>query len=158
MGSICSRSKKSTAGGVAIDNGVNESSRHANGHSNNESRVGHQSHGLPGKIDSNSTLPPVDDDMDRQVRESFSFPEMGKVSYGPSADDINDGIPHLSRALSHKSRSTKSKQAAVTKVFSLHVFDLCIPYVSHIAVALYCILPINMSSYRFCYQLNIPFF
>lgn len=119
MGSICSRSKKSIEGGVAFDSSVSESSRHANGHSNNETQVGYQSHGLSGKINSNPTLPPVDDDMDKQVRESFSFPEAGKVSYGPSADDFNDGIPHLSRTSSHKSRSTKSK-----KVRSLHLFDL----------------------------------
>ena len=123
MGGFCSRSKGSTVDGVTIDITSSGSLRHTNGHSNNESRVIYQSHGLPAKLnyDSSSTLPPVDDEVDRQVRESFSFPEMEKVSYGSSADDINDGIPHLSRALSHKSRSTKSKQVAVTKVSACHV-------------------------------------
>ncbi|KAI9085590.1 hypothetical protein K1719_032433 [Acacia pycnantha] len=115
MGSVCSRSKKYVLGGVVVDNGVSERSRPANGHSNNESRVNHQSHELPGKVNSDSVPPPVNDDVDKQVRELFSFPER-EVSHGPTADDINDGIPHLSRVLSYKSRSTKSKQAAVTKV------------------------------------------
>ncbi|KAF7820045.1 uncharacterized protein G2W53_025500 [Senna tora] len=118
MGSFCSRSKKSIKGGVAVDNDVSESSRHANGHSNNESQVGYQSHGLPGKINTNSTLPPVDNDMDKHVRDSFSFPEMEKVSHGPSPDDFNDGIPHLSRALSNKSRSI-SVVLQVSEVSSL---------------------------------------
>ncbi|XP_054781126.1 protein PSK SIMULATOR 1-like isoform X2 [Prosopis cineraria] len=115
MGSICSKSKKSVLGGVIVDNGVSESSRQANGHSNNESRVNYQCRELPGKVNNNSALSPVDGDVDKQARESFSFPER-EFSHGPSADDVNDGIPYLSRALSYKSRSTKSKQAAVTKV------------------------------------------
>ncbi|KAI4346583.1 hypothetical protein L6164_007467 [Bauhinia variegata] len=116
MGGICSRSKKSTVDDAMVDNAPSGSFRHANGHSNNESGMVYQAHGLPGKVNSNSTSPPDDDDVEKEVRESFSFPEMEKVSYGQTADDINDGIPRLSRALSLKSRSNKPKQAAVTKV------------------------------------------
>ncbi|MED6146934.1 DNAJ domain protein [Stylosanthes scabra] len=85
----------------------------------------YQSIGLPANsIDSsNSNVPPPVDDyeLDKHERESFSFSGMEKVSYGSGVDDINDGIPRLSRVLSHKSRSAKSKQAAakVSEVSSL---------------------------------------
>ncbi|XP_020231648.1 uncharacterized protein LOC109812163 isoform X3 [Cajanus cajan] len=112
MGGICSRSWKATVDGVAVDNALSGSSRHANGHANDEHGMAYQSIGLPRSIDNNSSnvLPDDDDDLDKHQRESFSFTGLENVSYGLSADDINDGIPHLSRALSHKS---KSKQAAV---------------------------------------------
>lgn len=112
MGGICSRSWKATVDGVAVDNALSGSSRHANGHANDEHGMAYQSIGLPRSIDNNNSnvLPDDDDDLDKHQRESFSFTGLENVSYGLSADDINDGIPHLSRALSHKS---KSKQAAV---------------------------------------------
>ncbi|KAK7277340.1 hypothetical protein RIF29_18491 [Crotalaria pallida] len=110
MGGVCSRSRKATLAGVAVDNTMRESARHTNGHSNNESAITHQN------VNGNLTLPHVDDDMGRHEQESFSLPGKEKVSYGSSADDINDGIPILSRALLHRSRSTKSKQAAIMKV------------------------------------------
>nr|KYP51034.1 hypothetical protein KK1_027079 [Cajanus cajan] len=118
MGGICSRSWKATVDGVAVDNALSGSSRHANGHANDEHGMAYQSIGLPRSIDNNSSnvLPDDDDDLDKHQRESFSFTGLENVSYGLSADDINDGIPHLSRALSHKS---KSKQAAVSEVSSL---------------------------------------
>ncbi|KAG6432686.1 hypothetical protein SASPL_104270 [Salvia splendens] len=53
---------------------------------------------------------------DNQLREPFSFPELSSVPHGTNMDDINDGIPRLSRALSDKSRSTRTKQVALTKV------------------------------------------
>lgn len=120
MGSICSKSKNSVLGGaVVVDNGgVSERSRQANGHCSDVSGVNYQSQDIPGKVKSDHVLSSVDDnddDVDRQVRESFSFPER-EVSHVASVDDINDGIPHLSRVLSYKSRSSKSKQAAATKV------------------------------------------
>ncbi|KAJ1424926.1 hypothetical protein SESBI_11320 [Sesbania bispinosa] len=94
MGGICSRSWKATVDGVAVDNNASgESSRHAN----NAPGMAYQSLGLTGSINSNSTLPPADDDLDKHQRESFSFTGLEKVSYGSSADDINDGIPRLSR-------------------------------------------------------------
>ncbi|XP_027935473.1 uncharacterized protein LOC114190691 isoform X2 [Vigna unguiculata] len=110
MGGICSRSWKGTVDGVAVDNALSGSSRHANGHANSEAGMGYQSIGPPRSIDSNSNVLPDDDDLDKHQRESFSFTGLENVSYGSMADDINDGIPRLSRALSHKS---KSKQAAV---------------------------------------------
>ncbi|XP_014513950.1 uncharacterized protein LOC106772218 isoform X1 [Vigna radiata var. radiata] len=110
MGGICSRSWKGTVDGVAVDNALSGSSRHTNGHANSEAGMAYQSIGPPRSIDSNSNALPDDDDLDKHQRESFSFTGLENVSYGSMADDINDGIPRLSRVLSHKS---KSKQAAV---------------------------------------------
>ncbi|RDX86817.1 hypothetical protein CR513_31801, partial [Mucuna pruriens] len=124
MGGICSRSWKATVDGVAVDNALSGSSRHANGHANNESGMAYQSIGLPRSVDSNSNVLPDDDDDDLDKRELFT-PDMfsgaapENVSYGMSADDINDGIPRLSRTLSHKSRLAKSKQAAVKLKYSI---------------------------------------
>ncbi|KAE8683396.1 Surfeit locus protein 5 subunit 22 of Mediator complex [Hibiscus syriacus] len=57
------------------------------------------------------------DNAGMELREPFSFPEISTVPYDMNLDDIiNDGIPRLSRVPSNKSRSTKSKQAAVAKV------------------------------------------
>ncbi|KAH1191354.1 hypothetical protein GmHk_20G058645 [Glycine max] len=113
MGGICSRSWKATVDGVAVDNALSRSSGHANGHANNEPGMAYQSIGLRRSADSNANVLPDDDDdgdLDKPQRESFSFTGRENVSYGSSVDDINDGIPRLSRALSHKSRS---KQAVV---------------------------------------------
>ncbi|KAJ7969717.1 DUF668 family protein [Quillaja saponaria] len=115
MGGICSRSRRSTVDDVTLDNAPSGSFPHSNGHSNNTSAIVYQSHGLPAKINKNSTPSPVSDGMDKQIRESFTFPESDIVSYGPRQEDVNDGIPRLSRALSQK-YATKSKQAAVAKV------------------------------------------
>ncbi|XP_028763951.1 uncharacterized protein LOC114722161 isoform X2 [Neltuma alba] len=116
MGGFCTTSRKFTIDCVALDDAPSESSRHADGHSNSESEMADHCHGVPGKLNSHSTLPPVDDDIEKQVRQSFSYPGQ-KILEGPSAEDINAGIPHLSRVSSHKSKSTKSRQvAAVTKV------------------------------------------
>lgn len=102
MGGICSRSWKGTVDGVVVDNALDGSSRNANGHANQS---------MSGNINSNSTLPPLDDESYKHQRESFSFTGLDKVSYG--LDDINDGIPHLARTVSQKSKPTKSKNAAV---------------------------------------------
>ncbi|KAE8100297.1 hypothetical protein FH972_018208 [Carpinus fangiana] len=121
MGGICSRSGRSTVDRGIVDNAPVESFQHANGHSNNGSGVVFQSHALPAKISSHLTPSPVGENMDKQLREPFSFPEPNVVPYGLAPDDLNDGIPRLNRVLSHKSRSTKSKQAVakVSEVSSL---------------------------------------
>jgi hypothetical protein len=107
MGGICSRSWKATVDGVAVDNVPGESSRHSanNGHAtNNEPGMTYQA--ISANINSNSTLHPLADELDKHQRESFSFNGLEKVPYGPGAEDINDGIPRLPRTLSHKSRKT----------------------------------------------------
>ncbi|KAJ7973953.1 DUF668 family protein [Quillaja saponaria] len=116
MGGICSRSRRSSVDDATIDNAPSGSFSHTNGHSNNRSGMVHQSRELPVKINNNSTPSLASDGIDKQIRESFTFPEIDVVSYGSRPDDINDGIPRLSRVLSQKSISTKSKQAAVAKV------------------------------------------
>ncbi|KHN17073.1 hypothetical protein glysoja_011547 [Glycine soja] len=124
MGGICSRSWKATVDGVAVDNALSGSSRHANGHVNNEPGMAYQPIVLPRSVDSNSIVLPDeddddvddDDDLDKHQRESFSFTRRENVFNGSGMDDINDGIPRLPRALSHKSRS---KQAVVSEVSSL---------------------------------------
>ncbi|CAL2277039.1 unnamed protein product [Prunus armeniaca] len=116
MGGMCSKSRRSTVDDVTVNNAPSGSIPPANGHSNNESR------GLPPKVNANSTPSPVSDGMDKKLRDPFMLPETNSmVPYGLITDDVNEGIPHLSRALSQKNRSTKSKQAVakVSEVSSL---------------------------------------
>ncbi|CAI9266601.1 unnamed protein product [Lactuca saligna] len=105
MGGICSR--RSTQ-----DNIENGSFPHVNG-LNYGSGMVYQSQAPQ---QSNDESIPSGETMDnkRTLREPFSFPEMNAAPYAMS--DADDGIPRLSRALSHKSRSTKSNMTAATKV------------------------------------------
>ncbi|KAF5445145.1 hypothetical protein F2P56_034215 [Juglans regia] len=109
MGGICSRSRRSTVDDINVDNATDVNFQHANGHSNDGAGMDFPSRALPEKINSHDPSP-VGEVVDKQLREP------SVVSYGLHPDDINDGIPHLSRVLSNKSRSIKSKQAAVAKV------------------------------------------
>ncbi|CAK9140273.1 unnamed protein product [Ilex paraguariensis] len=109
MGGLCSR--RSTEDGSA-----GGGFPHLNGHSYYGSGIVYQSHGLPVQANSNSTPSSIGENMDKQLREPFSFPELNALSYGMHPEDLNDGIPRLSRALSNNSGSTKSKQLAVAKV------------------------------------------
>ncbi|KAK9270733.1 hypothetical protein L1049_026316 [Liquidambar formosana] len=109
MGGLCSRSS-------TVNNAPSGHLPHPNGHFNDGSGVVYQSRGLPAKANSNSTPSPIGESMDKQLREPFSLAEVSTVSYEVAPEDIDDGIPRLSRALSNKSRSTKSKQVAVAKV------------------------------------------
>ncbi|XP_022773500.1 uncharacterized protein LOC111315766 [Durio zibethinus] len=111
MGGLCSR--RST-----LDNAPSGGFPHVNGHIGRVPGFVFQTRELPTRINTNSNPLPEDnsDNADKELREPFSFPEISTVPYGMSPDDIDDRIPHLSRALSNKSRSTKSKQAAVAKV------------------------------------------
>lgn len=106
MGGLCSRSAN-------VDNAPGESFPSVNGHFNHGSALVYQSREL--KVNSNSTPSPVGESVDdKQLREPFSFAGSSAVQYGAYPDDINDGIPRLPRALSHK--STRSKQVAAAKV------------------------------------------
>ncbi|XP_010272496.1 PREDICTED: uncharacterized protein LOC104608266 isoform X2 [Nelumbo nucifera] len=106
MGGLCSR--RST-----VDNASSGSFPNVNGHGDHKSGV-YQSPGLSSNMGTDLTPPPGRENMDKQLREPFSFPDM-KTAYG-SNEEVYDGIPRFSRTLSHKSISTKSKQMAVTKV------------------------------------------
>ncbi|OVA01527.1 Protein of unknown function DUF668 [Macleaya cordata] len=103
MGGLCSR--RST-----VDHAPSGSLPPPNDH------VDHGSYGLPSKGDNVLTPPSNGEGMEKQLREPFSFPEMNRNAYASNQNDINDGIPRLPRALSHKSRSAKLRPAAVAKV------------------------------------------
>ncbi|KAE8709918.1 protein-tyrosine-phosphatase PTP1-like [Hibiscus syriacus] len=109
MGGLCSR--RST-----VDDVPSGGFPHVNGHFGRGSGLDFQTRELPAKINVKSTPPAIEDSVDKESGEPFSFPEVNAAPYGTSADDINDGTPRLSGALSDKSRSTKSKQATVAKV------------------------------------------
>ncbi|KAJ6379398.1 hypothetical protein OIU76_016100 [Salix suchowensis] len=108
MGGLCSRSS-------TVDNAPSGGFPQLNGHFTHGSGLVYQTREL--KKDNNTNPSPVVENVDnKQLREPFSLPEVAVVQYGVNLDDIDDGIPRLSRALSNKSRSTKSKQAAVAKL------------------------------------------
>ncbi|TYJ35850.1 hypothetical protein E1A91_A05G266200v1 [Gossypium mustelinum] len=109
MGGLCSR--RST-----VDNAPSGGFPHVNGHIGQRTGLVFQTRELPAKINAKSNPPPAEDNADKVSGEPFSFPEISTAPYGTSADDINDGIPRLSRVLSDKSRSTKSKQVTAAKV------------------------------------------
>ncbi|KAK9293138.1 hypothetical protein L1049_021124 [Liquidambar formosana] len=81
-----------------------------------------QSYQVPSNAQSNMTPPLVRESMEkqlqepRQLQEPVSLRGMDTAEYGSNLDDFYDGIPRFSRALSQKSRSIRSKQAAVAKV------------------------------------------
>lgn len=108
MGGLCSRratAEGASAGGLS----------HVNGHLNFGAGMVYQSRGLPTQVNANPTQSHAAENKDKQPNDSpFSFPEID----GADMDDINDGIPRLSRTLSQKSRSTRSKQVAMAKVCS----------------------------------------
>ncbi|KAH9757974.1 protein PSK SIMULATOR 1 [Citrus sinensis] len=107
MGGLCSRSSN-------VDNAPGESFPSVNGHFG----LVYQPRELPMKVNNNSTPSPVGENVEnKELAEPFSFPTVNAIAaYGTNLEDINDGIPRLPRALSNKSRSTKSKQVAVAKV------------------------------------------
>ncbi|KAH9757975.1 protein PSK SIMULATOR 1 [Citrus sinensis] len=106
MGGLCSRSSN-------VDNAPGESFPSVNGHFG----LVYQPRELPMKVNNNSTPSPVGENVEnKELAEPFSFPTVNAIAaYGTNLEDINDGIPRLPRALSNKSRSTKSKQVAVAK-------------------------------------------
>lgn len=109
MGGFCSRRS-------VEDGSTGGSFPHVNGHFKYGSGMVYQSRGLDANVNNNPTPSQVVETVDKQLGESVTFPETDTISHGMTAADIYDGIPNLPRALSYKSRSTKSKQAAVAKV------------------------------------------
>lgn len=132
MGGLCSR--RSTD-----ESALHRSLPHVNGHLGYSSGVVYQSHGLPVQANANAMQSPTIESMDKQLHEPFSFPEVNAISLGTDLDDINDGIPRLSRALSNKSRSTRSKQVAIAKVCFWGQFFVSLGYLSAIVFdVVYC--------------------
>ena len=118
MGGLCSRSS-------TVDNAPSGGFLQLNGHFSHGSGLVFQTREL--KIESNTNPSLVGEkkvDI-KQLREPFTFPEVNVVQYGMDPNDIDDGIPRLSRALSDKSRSTKSTPVAVAKVSLICVLFTC---------------------------------
>ncbi|KAL3641363.1 DNAJ domain protein [Castilleja foliolosa] len=106
MGGLCSRSSTD-------DTALSGALPHVNGRLSYGSGIIYQSRGLDVRENNNNDNISADVEItNRELREPFSFPELNATNL----DDINDGIPRLSRALSDKSRSTRSKQVAIAKV------------------------------------------
>ena len=117
MGGICSRGRRSRSiDNVNVNNEPSGSYHHVNGDSGNNG-----SYEAPAKADANSVPSSAGNSMDMQLlRDPYSSQELIHMApYGIGSDDSNDGIPRLSRVLSNKSRSAKSKQVAVAKVNAL---------------------------------------
>ncbi|XP_057532344.1 protein PSK SIMULATOR 1 isoform X2 [Amaranthus tricolor] len=115
MGGICSRR--------AIVDNVPSSSYSQNGGSIFNAGAFVESNALPGKVKSGSSPSNGEENVDKQPREPFSFPEFDAITDGINessietySDAVDDGIPRFGRVLSQKSRSTKSRQVAVGKV------------------------------------------
>lgn len=106
MGGLCSRRSTDEA---ALAGAI----PHVNGHFNYGPGIVYQSRGLNIREDNIVTDVEI---TDKPQREPFSFPELSPAPHGTHNDDIHDGIPRLSRALSDKYRSTRSKQVAIAKV------------------------------------------
>ncbi|KAI3460639.1 hypothetical protein Pfo_017302 [Paulownia fortunei] len=105
MGGLCSR--RSTDDGTLVG-----ALPHISGHFSYGPGIVYQSRGLDIR---ENNIPADLEVTDKQLREPFSFPELS-APHGTDLDDISDGIPHLSRALSNTSRPTRSKQLAIAKV------------------------------------------
>lgn len=107
MGGICTRR-------ATVENVPSGNSSNTHGHYNNDSDIEYM---RPSMVDNKSVPSSSGEDVNKERGES-SFPEISVVSQpsGLSPEEITNGIPHLSRALSNKSRSTKPKQTTSTKV------------------------------------------
>lgn len=109
MGGICSR--RSTEDHPSVGGFPNVNARFSYG-----SGMVYQSRGMPVQENNNADPSPVSESTNKQLRDPFSFPDVHAIHLGMNGDDIDDGIPRLSRALSNRSRTTMSKQIAVAKV------------------------------------------
>ncbi|XP_058088946.1 protein PSK SIMULATOR 1 [Magnolia sinica] len=117
MGGICSR--RST-----VDISPGGILPRANGHFDNHEP--YQSRGLSTKEKSNRTPLSAVENVDKQLREPVSFSERSTPGHGNDIDqmDMGPGDPRLSRALSHKSRSTKSKPGVAAKIGATKVSEV----------------------------------
>ncbi|GAB2291199.1 DNAJ domain protein [Dionaea muscipula] len=113
MGGLCSRS-------ATVENVPSSNYSQFNGHHSSGSGLVLECHSLPGKGNDNSISSSVGEVVDKQLQDPFSFHVspyiMNSNPDGMSLDDINDGIPRLSREFSYKWRSTRSSEVAVAKV------------------------------------------
>ncbi|KAL9250148.1 PSK SIMULATOR 1-like protein [Drosera capensis] len=115
MGGICTKS-------ATVENVPSSNYSQFNGHHLTGTELGLEAHALPSKGKDVSTSSSVGEVVDKQLQDRFSFPELSSSPYGINAnsygmgmDNVHDGIPRLSRAVSYKSRVTRSR-TAVAKV------------------------------------------
>ncbi|XP_030545283.1 protein PSK SIMULATOR 1 [Rhodamnia argentea] len=108
MGGFCSRRS-------SVDNAPSGSLTNVDGSSSNDSNV-HQSGGMHKKGNDISIPSSGGENGDEELREPLSSSVENEGSRSLSLEDLSDGIPRLSRALSQKSSSTRSKQVTVAKV------------------------------------------
>ncbi|MCE5167026.1 hypothetical protein HAX54_034114, partial [Datura stramonium] len=108
MGGLCSKratAESTTDGGIPYVNGYLDYGAGID-----------QSHRFPTQSNSDPMQSPAGESIDKQLTgPALSFPEANAISHGVPMDDVDDGIPRLSRTLSNKSRSTRSKQVAIAK-------------------------------------------
>lgn len=104
-----------------MDNAPSGSLANVDGSSSTDSNV-HRSGGMPKKGNDISTLSSGGEVGDEELREPSSASAENAHSRSLSSEDLSDGIPRLSRALSQKSRSNRSKQVTVAKVSQFCVF------------------------------------
>ncbi|KAM3305938.1 protein PSK SIMULATOR 1 [Capsicum chacoense] len=110
MGGLCSR--RATA-----ENTTDGAIPHVNGLREYGAGIVYQSPRLPTQLNSDPMQSPAVESTDKQLTEpALSFLEVNVIPHGVPIDDVDDGVPRLSRALSNTSRSTKSKQVAIAKV------------------------------------------
>ncbi|XP_056164443.1 protein PSK SIMULATOR 1 isoform X3 [Syzygium oleosum] len=119
MGGICSR-------GSSVDNAPSGSLANVDGSSSTDSNV-HRSGGMPKKGNDISTPASGGEVGDEELREPFSASAENARSCSLSSEDLSDGIPRLSRALSQKSRSNRSKQVTVAKDNIKHLKEVVLP-------------------------------
>lgn len=108
MGGLCS---KSTKGNKALTKKVEHYGNHKSGIGNKKNNHKHTS-------DLTSAKEGVDSKKKEEEEE-----EAVSVSAGTRNDDFYDGIPRYADSFSHKSRSVRSRQAAVAKVCSVSPFS-----------------------------------
>uniref|UniRef100_A0A5B7BCX0 DUF3475 domain-containing protein n=1 Tax=Davidia involucrata TaxID=16924 RepID=A0A5B7BCX0_DAVIN len=113
MGGLCSRSSVSHKKNLYAGGRVDFYASGGEGYQQNELQLNKQSNLTPPQVRESVESQPQELN---QLKEPISFREMSTTGYWSSDDDFYDGIPRYPRSLSLRSRSMRSKQAAVTKV------------------------------------------
>ncbi|KAG9136473.1 hypothetical protein Leryth_018952 [Lithospermum erythrorhizon] len=107
MGGLCSR--RCTA-----DSTIGRGLPQVNGHYS--AGMTFPAHSSSVQPDSNLVRTSRGEDVNKQPRDPFSFPEVNVDSHGTNMDNVYDGIPRLPRASSNKYGSTRSKVAEMSSL------------------------------------------
>ncbi|RWR85303.1 ikzf5 [Cinnamomum micranthum f. kanehirae] len=118
MGGLCSRSS-------TVNNFPSGSIPPGNGHAIHGSST-YQPHGFSLEGETKMTPPSAMENMDKQLQEPFSFSDGISPGCGNNGSrlGLEPGEPQMSRALSNKSRSTKSKSAAAGRIGTAKVSEV----------------------------------